>query len=296
MQDNLNNIIRTQRLQSDDIRYIIYQILSGLNYLHKCGIIHGDLKPSDIGINKDFTAKIIDLNVEQPKEADYVLTKWFVEIFWEWTLWRDFSFAFLAGIGRQRFCSGGKLQRRKLIYGVWAALWLSSYVEESFSPDVIVSFPAPNFRASNKWDSPSSSSFMLFIFLVDLQQLRLILEMLGTPPKDFFNPSCHLCITTQNLMTGEKFVRSLPYFRKRSLRRIFEECDDDVAISFIEQLLQLEPNERTSAQAALKHPYLNKHSSEEESSSSSPQKFEESFEVENEDWISCIEANIEIKN
>lgn len=77
MQDNLNNIIRTQRLQSDEIRFIIYQILSGLNYLHTCGIIHGDLKPSDIGINKDFSVKIIDLNVERPKETDYVMTKWF---------------------------------------------------------------------------------------------------------------------------------------------------------------------------------------------------------------------------
>lgn len=81
MQDNLNNIIRAQRLQSDDIRYIIYQILSGLKYLHSCGIIHGDLKPSDIGINKDFSIKIIDLNVERPKEADYVLTKWFGKTF-----------------------------------------------------------------------------------------------------------------------------------------------------------------------------------------------------------------------
>lgn len=79
MQDNLNNIIRTQRLPSDDIRYIIYQILSGLNYLHGCGIIHCDLKPSDIGINRDFCVKIIDLNVERPKEADYVLTKWLSE-------------------------------------------------------------------------------------------------------------------------------------------------------------------------------------------------------------------------
>lgn len=81
MQDNLNNIIRTQRLQSDDIRYIIQQILSALNYLHRSGIIHGDLKPSDVGINKDFSVKIIDLNAERPKETDYVLTKWFVKSF-----------------------------------------------------------------------------------------------------------------------------------------------------------------------------------------------------------------------
>lgn len=64
-------------MKNDDVRFIIYQILSGLNYLHYCGITHGDLKPSDIGLNKDFSIKIIDLNVEQPKETDYVLTKWF---------------------------------------------------------------------------------------------------------------------------------------------------------------------------------------------------------------------------
>lgn len=78
MQDNLNNIIRAQRLQSDDIRYIIFQIVSALNYLHTtCGIVHRDLKPLDIGINKDMSIKIIDLNAEQPNESDYVLTKWY---------------------------------------------------------------------------------------------------------------------------------------------------------------------------------------------------------------------------
>lgn len=78
MQDNLNNIIRTQRLQSDDIRYIIFQIVSALHYLHiTCGIVHRDLKPLDIGINKDMSIKIIDLNAELPKETDYVLTKWY---------------------------------------------------------------------------------------------------------------------------------------------------------------------------------------------------------------------------
>lgn len=76
MQDNLNNIIRSQRFKGDDIRYIIYQILNALNYLHKCGIVHGDLKPNDIGINRDFHIKIIDLNVERPRDKDYVLTKW----------------------------------------------------------------------------------------------------------------------------------------------------------------------------------------------------------------------------
>lgn len=131
-----------------------------------------------------------------------------------------------------------------------------------------------------------------FYFLPDLQQLRLILEMLGTPPKDFFNPSCHLCIITQNLMTGEKFVRSLPYFKKKSLRRVFDECDDDDAIDFLEKVLQLEPSERFDSAAALKHPYLKKYIKED---LTIPPKFE-TFEVENDDWISCIEQTVEIKN
>lgn len=93
-------------------------------------------------------------------------------------------------------------------------------------------------------------------------------------------------------MTGEKFVRSLPYFKKKSLRRVFDECDDDNAIDFLEKLLQLEPSERVDSTSALKHPYLKKYNKED---SSIPAKFE-TFEVENEDWISCIEQNVEIKN
>ena len=93
-------------------------------------------------------------------------------------------------------------------------------------------------------------------------------------------------------MTGEKFVRSLPYFKKKSLRQVFDECDDDDAIDFLEKVLQLEPTERIDSSAALKHPYLKKYNNDD---SIIPTKFE-TFEVENGDWISCIEQNVEIKN
>lgn len=97
-------------------------------------------------------------------------------------------------------------------------------------------------------------------------------------------------------MTGEKFVRSLPYFRKKSFRRVFDECDDEDAIDFLEQLLQLEPGDRIDTTEALKHPYLSKHTKAEDDSSI-PRKFEDICETtEDEDWITCIEQNVEIKN
>jgi serine/threonine protein kinase len=97
-------------------------------------------------------------------------------------------------------------------------------------------------------------------------------------------------------MTAEKFVRSLPHFRKKSLRRFFDECDDDDAIDFLEKLLQLEPSERIDSTTALKHPYLNKHSKDNEMSSPTNFALEDTLEVDSEDWVTFIEQNVEIKN
>lgn len=48
------------------------------------------------------------------------------------------------------------------------------------------------------------------------------------------------------------------------------------------------------AETALKHPYLNRLTKDDESSI--PTKFEETLEVDSEDWITFIEQNVEIKN
>ena len=37
---DLNNILKNQRLQNEQISFLTYQILRGLKYLHSCNIIH----------------------------------------------------------------------------------------------------------------------------------------------------------------------------------------------------------------------------------------------------------------
>jgi p38 MAP kinase len=267
MHDNLNNIIRAQRLKSDDIRYIIFQIANALNYLHTCGIVHGDLKPSDIGINKDMSIKLIDLNAEQPKETDYVLTKWYRA--------PELLFAWKPATERVDLWSLGCIMAELTIHKI---------------------------NLSQKF----KNNFILFLknlsMFSDLQQLKLILELLGTPSKDFFNPSCHFCILTQNLMTGEKYVRSLPYFRKKSFRRAFDECNDDDTLDFLERLLILEPMERNDIKQALKHPYFKKYP-QDDIDNVPKMSFEEIYndgdantEDDNGNWINLIRENVEIKD
>ena len=60
---DLGKIFRTnQWFTSLHVQYMLYQILSGVKYIHSMNIAHGDLKPSNILINEDCSIKISNFN------------------------------------------------------------------------------------------------------------------------------------------------------------------------------------------------------------------------------------------
>ncbi len=70
MEADLHNAIGQKILKDLHNRFIMYQILKGMKYLHSAEVIHRDLKPSNILINSDCHLKICDFGLARSLAAD----------------------------------------------------------------------------------------------------------------------------------------------------------------------------------------------------------------------------------
>merc|ERR1712100_725448 len=64
------------------VRNITFQILQGLNYMHKTGFFHRDMKPENVLCNGSEVIKIADFGLareirSKPPYTDYVSTRWY---------------------------------------------------------------------------------------------------------------------------------------------------------------------------------------------------------------------------
>ena len=79
---NLMNVIRynSTTMNLDHIKYLTYEIMKGVHYIHSMGIIHRDLKPLNILVNDNWDIKISDFGQSNVKtddiNKDYNLTKY----------------------------------------------------------------------------------------------------------------------------------------------------------------------------------------------------------------------------
>ncbi|CAJ0930188.1 unnamed protein product, partial [Mesorhabditis belari] len=84
MQENLYELMkdRDRYFPESVIRNIIYQVLQGLQFMHKNGFFHRDMKPENIMCNGTELVKIADFGLareirSKPPYTDYVSTRWY---------------------------------------------------------------------------------------------------------------------------------------------------------------------------------------------------------------------------
>jgi serine/threonine protein kinase len=58
-----NRIVERRNLTEDEAALFYYQLINGLEYIHKNNIVHRDLKPENLLLSKDDLLKIIDFGL-----------------------------------------------------------------------------------------------------------------------------------------------------------------------------------------------------------------------------------------
>lgn len=88
METDLHEVIRADILEEVHKKYIIYQLLRALKYMHSGLLLHRDIKPSNILLNSECHLKICDFGLARsistevnenkiPVLTDYVATRWY---------------------------------------------------------------------------------------------------------------------------------------------------------------------------------------------------------------------------
>lgn len=80
METDLHKVIRANILEDIHKRYILFQLLKSLKYMHTGNVIHRDIKPSNIFLNSDCLVKLGDFglarSINENLAADTVLTEY----------------------------------------------------------------------------------------------------------------------------------------------------------------------------------------------------------------------------
>ncbi|EJK48210.1 hypothetical protein THAOC_33015 [Thalassiosira oceanica] len=88
MESDLSNVIKAGLLESIHIKFIAYQLLKALKFIHSASVVHRDLKPANVLIDTSCRIKVADFGLSRsiPEDnlpgndiilTDYISTRWY---------------------------------------------------------------------------------------------------------------------------------------------------------------------------------------------------------------------------
>ena len=208
-------------LTDKHIRHLMYQTLSGLQFLHSANVLHRDMKTANLLVDRHFNLKICDFGLARlvrPGE----------------TLGADT----LDQKGDESEDNNGP-PLTELVVTLW--------------------YRAPELVANSNYDAAIDVWAIGCIFAEmllrrpvfpgkdHLHQLQLITDVMGTPTEED--------VRSIRGAYARRVLRSLPYRPKKPMDRVFGGAHPQ-AINLMEKLLVFNPTKRCTASEALQHPYF----------------------------------------
>ena len=84
METDLSAVIKANMLEPIHVRYVTYQLLSAMKFMHSVNVVHRDIKPANILIDSDCRVKVCDFGLARILNkgctnvlTGYVATRWY---------------------------------------------------------------------------------------------------------------------------------------------------------------------------------------------------------------------------
>jgi len=226
---NLHRVIYSgQPLTDAHVQYILWQLFRALRYLHRAGVVHRDMKPTNLLLNRDCELALADFGLarhmptssekrasmslkDEPRSKSGQLTKYVVT----------------------RWYRAPELLVQNKRYGSPVDMWsIGCILAEVIGAKAL--FPGKD----------------------SLHQLRLIVEKLGTPTADELavieNEQAVRYITD---LRNKEAKGAPPQTAAARLAGLFPKAEP-LLLDLLSQLLMFDPAKRPTAAEALQHPYL----------------------------------------
>eukprot|EP01080_Neovahlkampfia_damariscottae_P004701 gene4701-8285_t len=225
-ESDLKNIIKTNVLSLDHMKYILYQILSSVYYLNSCSIIHRDLKPANFLMNSDCKITLCDFGLAKGANCK-----------------KDIRMSTFAV--QTRWYRAPELLFQETITPVEVLYFFSFIIHR-----VILKF-FTLFSIVEMWSIGCIFGEMilrlpLFFSESIVPQINKLLLVLGTPDKE----------DVYGIDSAKQYLFGLPFYYPPPDSELFPFFKDKDGLDLFHQMMNWNPYKRISTEEALKHPFF----------------------------------------